>query len=63
MSVTATMPSRRTIVRSICLREWKESLGNRLLVGMSMNRMRKYVAMSPCTASAGSRPTTAGDAA
>ena len=63
MSVIATMPDRRTIVRSICVREWKESLGNRLLVGMSMNRMRKYVAMSPWTASAGSRPATAGDAA
>lgn len=36
MSVTATIPSRRTIVRSICLREWKESLGNRLLVGMTL---------------------------
>jgi len=32
-------------------------------VGMSMNRMRKYVAMIPCTASFGSSPITAGDAA
>ena len=36
MSVIATMPGRRTIVRSICIREWKESLGNRLLVGMTL---------------------------
>jgi hypothetical protein len=32
-------------------------------VGISMNRMRKYVAMKPCTASFGSRPCTAGAAA
>jgi len=36
MSVTATIPSRWTIVRTICFREWKESLGNRLLVGMTL---------------------------
>jgi len=32
-------------------------------VGMSMNRMRKYCAMIPCTACVGSRPWTAGAAA
>src|SRR5438093_1055018 len=31
-------------------------------VGMSMTRMRKYVAMKPCTASFGSRPAAAGAA-
>ncbi|MHB8630634.1 MAG: hypothetical protein ACYC9W_01750, partial [Candidatus Limnocylindria bacterium] len=32
----ATTADRRTIVRTVCLREWRESLGNRLLVGMTI---------------------------
>lgn len=36
MTGLATTPGRAIVVRSICLREWKESLGNRLLVGMTL---------------------------
>ncbi|HVR88853.1 MAG TPA: ABC transporter permease subunit [Candidatus Limnocylindria bacterium] len=36
MSTLATVADRRTIVTAVCLREWRESLGNRLLVGMTI---------------------------
>jgi len=29
-------PDRMTIMRTICVREWREALGNRLLVGMTL---------------------------
>jgi len=32
----ATTADRRTIVRAVCVREWREALGNRLLVGMTV---------------------------
>ncbi|HEX6060902.1 MAG TPA: hypothetical protein VF001_02440, partial [Candidatus Limnocylindria bacterium] len=36
MSTLATSADRGTIVRAVCVREWRESLGNRLLVGMTV---------------------------
>jgi len=36
MSTLATTADRGTIVRAVCVREWRESLGNRLLVGMTV---------------------------
>ena len=36
MTTLARSADRWTIVRAVCLREWKESLGNRLLVGMTI---------------------------
>jgi len=36
VSTLATTASRQTIVRAVCVREWRESLGNRLLVGMTV---------------------------
>ena len=32
----AKRPDRRTLVRAVCVREWRESLSNRLLVGMTV---------------------------
>ncbi len=32
----ARRPDRGTLVRAVCVREWKEALGNRLLVGMTL---------------------------
>lgn len=36
MSTLARTADRGTIVRVVCVREWRESLGNRLLVGMTI---------------------------
>jgi len=36
VSTLATVADRRTIVRAVCVREWREALGNRLLVGMTI---------------------------
>jgi len=36
VSTLATTADRGTIVRAVCVREWRESLGNRLLVGMTI---------------------------
>ncbi len=36
MSVLATSIDRRTVVRTVCFREWREALGNKLLVGMTV---------------------------
>ncbi len=36
MSVVAGRASRGTIVASVCAREWREALGNKLLVGMTL---------------------------
>jgi ABC-2 type transport system permease protein len=32
----ATRPDRRTLVRAVCVREWREALSNKLLVGMTL---------------------------
>jgi ABC-2 type transport system permease protein len=32
----ARTPDRPTLVRAVCVREWKEALGNKLLVGMTL---------------------------
>lgn len=36
MSLLATHPDRGTVVSAICIREWREALGNKLLVGMTL---------------------------
>ena len=36
MTVVARRPERATLVRAVCIREWREALGNRLLVGMTL---------------------------
>jgi ABC-2 type transport system permease protein len=36
MSVVAASPARLTLVRAVCVREWREALGNKLLVGMTL---------------------------
>jgi len=36
VSTLATVADRRTIVRAVCVREWREALGNRLLVAMTL---------------------------
>src|SRR5437899_10016984 len=36
IAVVAASPARPTIVRAVCVREWREALGNRLLVGMTV---------------------------
>jgi ABC-2 type transport system permease protein len=36
MTTLARSADRATIVRAVCMREWRESLGNRLLVGMTL---------------------------
>ena len=36
MSVLAGTPDRITVLRAICAREWREALGNKLLVGMTL---------------------------
>ena len=36
MTVLATPATRRTIVAVVCAREWREALGNKLLVGMTL---------------------------
>ena len=36
MSTLASVADRRTVVRTVCVREWRESLGNKLLVGMTV---------------------------
>ena len=32
----ARRPDRRTLVRAVCVREWREALSNKLLVGMTL---------------------------
>jgi ABC-2 type transport system permease protein len=34
--VLASAPQRSTLVRAVCIREWREALGNKLLVGMTL---------------------------
>ena len=36
MSVLAASPARPTLVKAVCVREWREALGNKLLVGMTL---------------------------
>lgn len=36
MSAVTARATRRTIVTSVCAREWREALGNKLLVGMTL---------------------------
>jgi len=36
MTVLAITPTRPTLVRAVCVREWREALGNKLLVGMTL---------------------------
>jgi len=36
MTVLAMSPARPTLVRTVCVREWREALGNKLLVGMTL---------------------------
>ncbi len=36
MTVVAMAPARPTLVRAVCVREWREALGNKLLVGMTL---------------------------
>jgi ABC-2 type transport system permease protein len=36
VTTLATTADRRTIIRAVCVREWREALGNRLLVGMTV---------------------------
>lgn len=36
ISALAATPDRATVVRAVCAREWREALGNRLLVGMTL---------------------------
>jgi ABC-2 type transport system permease protein len=35
-AVLAASPARTTLVRAVCVREWREALGNKLLVGMTL---------------------------
>jgi ABC-2 type transport system permease protein len=35
-AVLAAAPARPTLVRAVCVREWREALGNKLLVGMTL---------------------------
>ena len=35
-AVLAVTPARPTLVRAVCVREWREALGNKLLVGMTL---------------------------
>src|SRR5438270_10520091 len=36
MTVLAMSPARPTLVRAVCVREWREALGNKLLVSMTL---------------------------
>lgn len=36
VAITARRPERATLVKAVCLREWREALGNKLLVGMTL---------------------------
>jgi ABC-2 type transport system permease protein len=36
VTVLAMAPARPTLVRAVCVREWREALGNKLLVGMTL---------------------------
>ena len=36
LSIVAGRPDRRTLVRTVCVREWREALSNKLLVGMTL---------------------------
>ena len=36
MVALARTPERGTLVRAVCVREWREALGNRLLVAMTL---------------------------
>ena len=36
MTVLAGRASRQTIVGTVCVREWREAIGNKLLVGMTL---------------------------
>ena len=35
-AIVAASPARPTLVRAVCVREWREALGNKLLVGMTL---------------------------
>ena len=35
-AIVATAPGRQDLVRAVCVREWREALGNKLLVGMTL---------------------------
>lgn len=36
MSAVVARPSRQTVLGAVCVREWREALGNKLLVGMTL---------------------------
>ncbi|HEY3217961.1 MAG TPA: ABC transporter permease subunit [Candidatus Limnocylindria bacterium] len=36
LSIVARRPDRSTLVRAVCVREWREALSNKLLVGMTL---------------------------
>jgi ABC-2 type transport system permease protein len=36
LSIVARRPDRATLVRAVCVREWREALSNKLLVGMTL---------------------------
>ncbi|HEY7624873.1 MAG TPA: ABC transporter permease subunit [Candidatus Limnocylindria bacterium] len=36
MTILAATPTRPTLIRAVCAREWREALGNKLLVGMTL---------------------------
>jgi len=36
LSIVAREPTRTSLVRAVCVREWREALGNKLLVGMTL---------------------------
>src|SRR5580765_655134 len=36
MTVLAMSPTRPTLLRAVCVREWREAVGNKLLVGMTL---------------------------
>ena len=36
IDIVARTPDRRTLVRAVCVREWREALSNKLLVGMTL---------------------------
>jgi ABC-2 type transport system permease protein len=35
-AIVAVSPARATLVRAVCVREWREALGNKLLIGMTL---------------------------
>jgi len=36
LAIHARRPDRRTLVRAVCVREWREAASNKLLVGMTL---------------------------